>query len=50
MNYIKNCFVVGLIIENKKVYEKILQSKASKGRFTDYAICRLIKKIIKVTN
>lgn len=48
MNYIKNYFVVGLIIENKKVFEHILQSKASKGRFTDYAIRRLIKEIIKV--
>ena len=47
MNYIKNYFVVGLIIENKKVYEEILQSKASKGRFTDYAIRRLIKEILK---
>lgn len=48
MNYIKNYFSVGLIIENKKVYEEILQSKASKGRFTDYAIRRLIKEIIKL--
>ena len=47
MNYIKNYFIVGLIIENKKVYEEILQSKASKGRFTDYAIRRLIKEILK---
>ena len=47
MNYIKNYFGVGLIIENKKVYEEILQSKASKGRFTDYAIRRLIKEILK---
>lgn len=47
MNYIKNYFIVGLIIENKKVYEEILQSKASKGRFIDYAIRRLIKEILK---
>ena len=47
MNYIKKYYIVGLIIKNNEVYNHIKENKAAKGRFTDYAIRRLIKEIIK---
>ncbi len=47
MNYIKKYYVVGLIIENAKVYEPILENKGAKGRFLDYSLRRMIKEIIK---
>lgn len=47
MNYIKKYFIVGLVIENDLVYPPIIKSKAARGRFTDYAIRRIIKQIIK---
>lgn len=51
MNYIKHYMMVGFVIDNKKVYEHILNNKASKGRFTDYCVRLLIKEIlIKLIN
>ena len=47
MNYIKKYYVVALVIKNDSVYDHIKDSKAAKGRFTDYAIRRMIKEIIK---
>lgn len=47
MNYIKNYYVVALVIKNKEVYEHIKENKAAKGRFIDYSIRRMIKEIIK---
>lgn len=47
MNYIKKYYVIALIIKNDKVYDYIKNNKAAKGRFTDYCIRRLIKKIIE---
>lgn len=46
MNYIKKYYVIALIIKNDDVYEHIKNNKAAKGRFTDYAIRRLIKETI----
>ena len=47
MNYIKNYYVVALVIKNNEVYEHIKENKAAKGRFIDYSIRRMIKEIIK---
>ncbi len=46
MNYIKRCFVVGLVIYNKDVYTHIIENKAAKGRFLDYSLRRMIKEVI----
>ena len=46
MNYIKKFYVIALVIKNDNVYEHIKNNKASKGRYTDYAIRRLIKETI----
>lgn len=46
MNYIKKFYVIALIIKNDDVYDHIKNNKAAKGRFTDYAIRRLIKETI----
>ncbi len=46
INYIKKYFVIACIIENKKIYPYIINDKASKGRYTDYAIRRFIKEVI----
>ena len=48
MNYIKKYYVIALIIKNDDVYEHIKNNKAAKGRFTDYAIRRLIKETINL--
>ena len=45
-NYIKKYMVVALIIKNDKIYNHIIQDKASKGRYIDYALRRFIKGII----
>lgn len=47
MNYIKKYYTIGCLINNDKIYDYIMKDKASKGRFTDYAIKRLIKELIK---
>ena len=46
MNYIKKYPVICLIIKNHEIYDYVLKDKSSKGRFIDYCIKRLIKKII----
>ena len=46
MNYIKKYYVIALVVKNDDVYEHIKNKKAAKGRFTDYAIRRLIKETI----
>ncbi len=47
INYIKNYIVVACIIDNEKVYENIMNDKASRGRYLDYALRMLIKEMIK---
>lgn len=47
MNYIKKYYVIALVINNTAIYNHILNSKGSKGRFIDYAIRRMIKESIK---
>lgn len=46
MNYLKKYYIVALVIKNKEVYENIKINKASRGRFLDYSIRRMIKEII----
>ncbi len=46
INYIKKYFVFACIINNKKLYPNIINDKASKGRYNDYALRRLIKGLI----
>ena len=46
LNYIKKYYTICLIVDNKKIYKSIKDSKASRGRFIDYAIRRLIKNTI----
>jgi len=48
MNYIKKYYIIALVIENKLVYNHIIESKAAKGRFIDYSIRRLIKEVINI--
>jgi len=36
----------GVFIENNKVYSRIMENKASRGRFSDYTQKRIIKEII----
>lgn len=47
MNYIKSYFSIALIIDNNKVYDYIINNKASKGRYIDYTIRRLIKSVVQ---
>ena len=47
MNYIKKYCIICCIINNKQVYARIKQDKASRGRFLDYAIKMLIKDTIR---
>lgn len=46
INYIKKYTVLSCIINNKSLYSHIINDKASKGRYCDYAIRRLIKEVI----
>lgn len=46
MNYLKKYYVIGLIIQNDKIYNYIMSNKAARGRFIDYALRRLIKETI----
>lgn len=46
MNYIKKYYTVGSIIFNQQVYNYIMDNKASKGRYLDYTLRRLIKEIV----
>ena len=47
INYIKKYYVIALVIKNEKVYSNIIKDKASRGRFIDYTIRRMIKNLIK---
>lgn len=47
INYIKKYFLIGCIIDNSKIYDYIINDKASKGRYLDYAIRRTVKGIIE---
>lgn len=46
VNYLKKYFLGAVVIDNKKVYDAIMESKASKGRYLDYVLRRFIKGII----
>ena len=45
-NLIKNEYNYGVFINNKKVYTSIMNNKAARGRYSDYAQKRVIKEII----
>ena len=45
-NLIKNEYNYGVFIDNSKVYDFIMNDKASRGRFCDYAQKRIIKEIV----
>ena len=47
MNYISKYYTIALVINNTKVYDHIINNKASKGRYIDYTIRRLIKSTIE---
>ena len=47
MNYISKYYTIALVIDNTKVYNHIINNKASKGRYIDYTIRRLIKSTIE---
>lgn len=47
MNYISKYYTIALVINNSKVYNHIISNKASKGRYIDYTIRRLIKSTIE---
>lgn len=47
MNYIKKYYTIGCIISNARIFDYIMRDKASKGRYIDYAIRRLVKEVIK---
>jgi len=46
INYLKKYLIITCIIENNKLYDYIINNKASKGRYNDYAIRRTIRGII----
>lgn len=45
-NLIKKENNFGVFIDNQRVYTKIMESKASRGRFIDYSQKRIIKEIV----
>lgn len=47
MNYINNYYTIALVINNENVYSHIINNKASRGRYIDYTIRRLIKSTIE---
>lgn len=47
MNYLKRYYVVALVIQNACIFDYIISDKASKGRYVDYTMRRLIKEVIK---
>ena len=47
MNYIKKYSVLSCIINNDKIFERIKNDTASRGRYLDYAIKLLIKETLK---
>lgn len=46
MNYLKKYFVIAVIIKNDQIYDHIINDKAARGRYIDYAIRRLIKGLL----
>lgn len=46
LNLIKNYYCSVAIVDNNKLYDSITKDKASKGRFKDYVVRRLVKEII----
>lgn len=46
MNYIKKYYIACVVINNERIYQHIINDKASKGRFVDYSLKRLIKEIL----
>ena len=46
INYIKKYILVACVIKNEKLYDYVIDSVASKGRYNDYALRRTIKGII----
>lgn len=46
LNYIKRYYTIGCIINNNDIFDYIIDDKASKGRFLDYSLKRLIKEVI----
>lgn len=46
INYIKKYMVIACVINNSKIYGHIMNNKAAKGRYSDYALRRTIKGII----
>lgn len=47
LNYIRKYFIAAVIIKNEKVFRNIRDNKATRGRFVDYSLKRLIKEVIK---
>ncbi len=47
LNLIKTNYIISVVIDNAKIYEHIMNDKASKGRYVDYALRLLIKGTIK---
>lgn len=47
LNFSMRYYIIALIIKNDEIYDNIVNDKASRGRFTDYAIKMLIKEVIK---
>lgn len=45
-NLIKKQNNFGVFIDNKRIYPQIMESKGSRGRFSDYAQKRIIKEIV----
>lgn len=46
INYIKKYFVVACIIKNDEIYDHIMTSKASRGRYIDYSLRIVTKGLI----
>lgn len=46
VNYVKKYLLVACIIRNEQLYDYVIDSTSSKGRYNDYALRRMIKGII----
>ena len=44
---VKKYYAVGCLIDNQKVYDRILESKAARGRYSDYVIRRTVKSLFQ---
>ena len=47
MNYIKKFFTISLVIQNDKIYDYIIENKASRGRYIDFTLRVLVKRTIE---